>query len=439
MMSQHCSNKLPSREDVTGVIVKGGTMAKITNGDKFSNWAWWVAVSPFCKSTVFTRLGFHISVWLYIALANIAYFLVFFGGTKGAANDQEKRRSTDGMEEVDSFALRLLTWLLAGYIGVVVTAYYINVRSKASEMIQGLVHFVDGISISVDYDSPRAKAFLNDLYGALRATAHYALGRAAANTKFKLQKEELQAIFDDNGYDGKYLLLHQKKFAITLMRRAILRSLEEEREAIGSCFKKFYRNNVLKEENVVTALQRFANGAMRTMSNSSSKLPFAYVHLLTWATRTFLLFHMVVSYVGYALEHLAVKAKTPFSCYDSSLLLDGVDKHCVTEYFIFYNALNLLVVYFLMGILEIYPTLMKTWESQLVLNNYKLVIDLICEPLKADTYGQPKNLSQLKKEERTFGKVDEEKKAVARRYRKLMTSSRPSIDRTVGTLRLDFE
>ena len=40
---------------------------------------------------------------------------------------------------------------------------------------------------------------------------------------------------------------------------------------------------------------------------------------------------------------------------------------------------------------------MKTWQSQLVLKNYKLVIDLICEPLKPDTYGQPKNLLQLKK------------------------------------------
>lgn len=64
------------------------------------------------------------------------------------------------------------------------------------------------------------------------------------------------------------------------------------------------------------------------------------------------------------------------------------------------------------------------------------------------TYGQPKNLSQLKmkkEEERAFGEVDEnkeeveERKAVARRYRKLMTSSRPSDDRTVEKLRLDFE
>ena len=34
MGSHHCNNKLPSREDVTGVIVKGGVMAKITNADK---------------------------------------------------------------------------------------------------------------------------------------------------------------------------------------------------------------------------------------------------------------------------------------------------------------------------------------------------------------------------------------------------------------------
>ena len=47
---------------------------------------------------------------------------------------------------------------------------------------------------------------------------------------------------------------------------------------------------------------------------------------------------------------------------------------------------------------------MKTWQSQLVLENYKLVIDLICEPLKC---GKPKNLSQLKKV--AFGEDDENK------------------------------
>jgi len=56
---------------------------------------------------------------------------------------------------------------------------------------------------------------------------------------------------------------------------------------------------------------------------------------------------------------------------------------------------------------------MKTWQSQLVLKNYKLVIDLICEPLKPDTYGQPKNLLQLKKkaiDENDENEEEEEKK-----------------------------
>ncbi len=256
---------------------------------------------------------------------------------------------------------------------------------------------MDGISVSVDYRSPRAKAFLNDLYGALRATAHYALAHGSANTKFKLKKDELRAIFDDHGYDGKYMTSHQKKQTVTVMRLAILRSLEEEKDASESCLKKSYNN--FREENIRQSLTQFAAGAMSTISCvSSNKLPFAYVHLLTWATRTFLLFHIFLTYVSQSLEHLAINAKTAFSCYDSSFVFDGVvDAACVTEEFIIFNAFNILAVYFLMGILEVYPTLLKTWQSQLVLKNYKLVIDLICEPLKPDTYGRPKNLLQLKK------------------------------------------
>ena len=51
-------------------------------------------------------------------------------------------------------------------------------------------------------------------------------------------------------------------------------------------------------------------------------------------------------------------------------------------------------------------------QSQLVLKNYKLVIDLICEPLKPDTYGQPKNLLQLKK--KAFGENEDNKEGVER-------------------------
>ena len=351
------------------------------------------------------RLGFHVSVWLYIALANTAYFLVFFtkqypldagsGGTENVAATDVGISNIKSMEKVDRSAVRMLTWLMAGFVGHVVTAYYINVRWKASEMIQGLVHFVDGISISVDYNSPRASVFLNELYGAMMATAHYALAHASANTKFKLQKDELQAIFDNHGYDGKYMISLQKKQTVTVMRLAILRSLEEEKDASESCLKKSYNN--FREENIRQSLTQFAAGAMSTISSvSCNKLPFAYVHLLTWATRTFLLFHIFLSYVLFAIEHVRIGRKTAFSCYDSLFVIDGVDVTCITEEFIIFNAFNIVAVYFKMGVLEVYPTLMKTWQSQLVLKNYKLVIDLICEPLKPDTYGQPKNLSQLK-------------------------------------------
>src|SRR6056300_1492614 len=125
-------------------------------------------------------------------------------------------------------------------------------------MIQGLVKLVDGISISVDYNSPRATTFLNDLYGATRATAHYALAHASANTKFKLEKDQLIAIFDDHGYNGKYMTSHQKKQTVTIMRLAILSSLEEEKDASESCLKKSYNN--FREENIRQSLTQFAAG-----------------------------------------------------------------------------------------------------------------------------------------------------------------------------------
>jgi hypothetical protein len=400
MCSRHCNKKLPSREDVTGVIIKGDSVANITNGDKFSNWSWWIGVSPSCKSTVFTRPGFHVSVWLYIAIANISYFLVFFSNGE-VIDPNGKIRS---IENIDKFSLRLLTWLMAGFVGNVVMVYYFHVRSKVSEMVTGLDAFVDGISISIDYNSPRAAAFLNDLYGAV-TIAHYALARASANTKYKLQNDELEAIFDDHGYDGKVMTSYTKKGAIAVgyshdhiavMRRAILRSIEEEKESSESCLKKSY--NIFREENIRLSLTQFVVGASKTMAAvASNKLPFAYVHLIIWATRVFLLLHIILKYSQHALEHLEMESKAAFSCFDSSFALDGIDDpYCVTEEFIFFNVVNILAVYFLMGTLELYPTLRKTWQSQLRLDTFKLVLDLICEPLKPEA-GKPKNLSEMKK------------------------------------------
>jgi hypothetical protein len=65
--------------------------------------------------------------------------------------------SNSMMEKADEFSIRLLSWLLAGFVVnvVVVVAYYVKVRSNADadEMMMGLDDFVDRISVSVDYNS----------------------------------------------------------------------------------------------------------------------------------------------------------------------------------------------------------------------------------------------------------------------------------------------
>ena len=369
-------------------------MAKVVNVDKFSNWSWWIGVSPGYKSTVFMRPAFHISVWMYIVLGNIFYFVIYYRGADSPhVQDLALANLADSLEFLDTFSLRLLTWLLAGFISHVIFQYYVSVRRKASDMINGLDAFVDGISISVDYNSPRAIAFLNDLYGAVKATAYYAFAYASENTKFRLSNDELQAIFDDNGYNGEHMTSYPKKQTITVMRQALLHSLEEEKEASESCLKK-NRYNQFREENIRQSISQFAAGAMSTVSCvSSNKIPFAYVQLIVWATRSFALLHAFMSYLVMALDHVEKGTKPVFSCYSFT---DDLDPTCRTAEFVLFEVFFVIEIYFVMGLLELYPVLMKIWQNHLVLKNYKRVIDDICLPLKPDVYGQPKTLSQLK-------------------------------------------
>ena len=103
-----------NREYVFGVIVKGGVMAKITNADKFSNWSWWIGITPSLKSTVFVRPAFHLLVWMYIAVANLAYFVSYPLATIIHLPKMAL------FQTIDSFVFRLLTWLLATFVSLVV-------------------------------------------------------------------------------------------------------------------------------------------------------------------------------------------------------------------------------------------------------------------------------------------------------------------------------
>ncbi|KAL7527894.1 LOW QUALITY PROTEIN: hypothetical protein ACHAWF_005804 [Thalassiosira exigua] len=307
---------------------------------------------------------------------------------------------SDTMEKAGAFVTRLLTWLLASFVAQVVVIYYMNVRVKACEMIQGLSSFVDILSVIVDYKSPRSTELLNDLYGSVRAIAHYAFAHAAANTQFRLSRDEIQAIFDENGYDGKYMLSHHKKQTVKIMCLAILRSIEEEMESEQSCIKNYCPP---RQEGLRADLRNFSVGAMSVISCvSSNKLPYAYVQFIAWATKDFLLAEIFLSYVSFGLEN--VEHDMVFTCFDSSFSsLDIRNLGCVTDDFIFFNVIQIFATYVLLGCLELYPTLVKSWSSQLVVKNYTLVVDLVCEPLRPDVYGQPKNLSQLKNNDEVCG------------------------------------
>ena len=95
-------------------------MAKVVNADKFSNWSWWIGVTPQLKSTVFVRPGFHLCVWMYIVLGNAAYFSSYYG-IKGKLSSEEYATVThgdyrhDGISYARTFTTRLLTWTLANF------------------------------------------------------------------------------------------------------------------------------------------------------------------------------------------------------------------------------------------------------------------------------------------------------------------------------------
>ena len=206
----------PSRERVYGVKMASGVMAKIVDEEKFSNWAWWLCITPRLASTVFIQPGLHLSVFLIIAISNIIYFLVLRASTAyveetGQEVEQISIITSESINSAVALMRRLLTWLLAAYLARLVTTYYREARSKAGEMMKGLSALVGTLSISIDYDSPRARCLLAELHGAISSIAHYALSYASSNTKFRFSSEELQQIFDQRGLNGKYLLSFQKK------------------------------------------------------------------------------------------------------------------------------------------------------------------------------------------------------------------------------------
>ena len=130
---------------------------------------------------------------------------------------------------------------------------------------------------------------------------------------------------------------------------------------------------------LLSHLNDYCGGVSSVSSSvSSSKLPFAYVHLVNWGVKILTAFYLV-TFNCLAAEDWDMKSV----ClpWENCKVTESLPTPNTWMFFIWFNLMQLAILYFLFGILEIYVCVNDTWHSGLVLENYKGIIDLICEPL----------------------------------------------------------
>ena len=164
------------------------------------------------------------------------------------------------------------------------------------------------------------------------------------------------------------------KQALHILRLAILQTIECER-AKGCLAKLTNEQHVA----LLTHLNDYCGGASSVSSSvSSSKLPFAYVHLVNWGTKILTAFYLVTFNCLAAEDWDRNSVCMPWGACKGT---ESTPTSGTWVFFVWVNLMQLAILYFLFGILEVYICLNDTWQSGLVLQNYKGIIDLICEPL----------------------------------------------------------
>lgn len=90
------------------------TCSRIDDTKKFLNWSWWPLLTPWAKSSIFSRRGYHIKVFVYFLwgiCALIGNLATNFNGNSGAYIFQSTNLSISG---------KLLTFMLSSYVSVLV-------------------------------------------------------------------------------------------------------------------------------------------------------------------------------------------------------------------------------------------------------------------------------------------------------------------------------
>ncbi|KAL7535410.1 hypothetical protein ACHAWF_005168 [Thalassiosira exigua] len=376
-------------EEVFGVQMKSGIVAKITEPHKFLNWTWWFWITPGLRSTVLARPGLHLSVLGYLLAANFVFWNEFFP-TYYEVVDDDNGLATAYLQ---SWSSRLMVFVLTGYLFRLVQYYWVNVRIKAAGLLRGTSKVVNMISIHIDYDHPRAEELLSSLHGAVNLIGHYSFAVTSKNTKFRLSEKEMAELFHSRGYESEHLLSLHPKAAINKLHWGILQTITKERNmAEKGCIS---RLGEIAWIQLTGDMAQMSGDAMSVMScTSSNKLPFALSHLVNWVTRLMTFFYMITIYGHLANEINGRGNAVPFSCVGGTVDPNANEEQpfCPTRFYVYFNVFYALTLYFILGCLEMHHALSKVWESGLVLKNYLGVIDQVCQPL----LDKPKELSEMK-------------------------------------------
>lgn len=120
-------------------------MPKITDAAKFLNWSWWFWLTPNLHGTVFARPGFHLQVFIYLAIANLVFWNEYFAPDYQFIDDD----NTLAASYIGSWAGRLMVFVLTGFMFRLVSAYWVDARKKAGQLLRGMAKVMDILTIYI--------------------------------------------------------------------------------------------------------------------------------------------------------------------------------------------------------------------------------------------------------------------------------------------------
>ena len=259
-------------EKLFGTQMKGKPphqCARIKNVSRFLDGSWWFWNTPGLQSSIFNRIGLHITIILYLCFGQLVFFLTTWGL---ARSDQDVVIGVTMGHALVSTSTKLLTFVLSAYLIQIISTYHKGVRSKSRCMMYGCSQAVDCISTTIDYDHENARNILSDLHRALAAIGHHALNTASGATE-----DIKMANFDKRGLNGQYLLSLAPKQVIHVLRLGILQTIVKERKNMNGCFSIMDYCDFMQ---LRRELNDYCAGASSTSSSSSSRnLPYCYFQL----------------------------------------------------------------------------------------------------------------------------------------------------------------